>query len=457
MEMTRSSRLAHSSRRAPNPLPPVARREGVPSKVYPRFLRRSWLVVLPLAMMVASDYKVRLRTPSQSLSGSADATVLVELVVYGLVAAFLFFQLSRPPSGNRVAPLLVSAWAFALVLTCTSAYSVYPLLGLARGTQLLVTCALGHAVALYARRDHLHRLVHAFVALAAASVVLGVAHPTPTPGLEANRFHWLHVHPVMVATYLGLAVVFLVGLLLRNKRRWPSPAWSKWAYVGLLVVCGGGLLATRTRGGLAGCVVGCFVTAIASMRRRSRLDLLVMSTVVGVVAWLLAGGEILSYLQRGESSKALRTLSARTELWTQAWHFFLQRPVFGYGLTASRGLFFSTVGLGGGHNALINVMVDAGLFGLVAGAFLIVRLIHFARSVPRSNPVRDDAPLILGAIAFLLVNSFTVEFLGTPGNVANIWLFLLVGWTMVLHRTNAASSVPAPASDVETSGKFGHK
>ncbi len=455
VELASQGRQVTQARDTGNPLPPVARRNRQASRRHPRILPRMWLVVLPLAMMVSSDYKLRLRTPSESLSGRPDATVLVELLVYGIVAAFLVFQVSRPPRRDRLDTPLVAAWAFAITLALSASYAVYPTLALARGVQLLVTCGLGHAIALYADRTHLHRLLHGFVVLAGCSVMLGVVHRVPTPGLEANRFNWLHVHPVMSATYLGLAAVFLVGLLMRNRQRWASPAWSSWVYGALLAVSIGGLLATRTRGAMAGCVVGCFVTAIASLRRRSRLDLLVMSAVVAFVAWLLAGGEILSFLQRGESSKALRTLSARTELWSVAWRLFQHRPIFGYGLTASRGLFFDAVGLGGAHNALVNVMVDAGVFGIISGAVVIIVLIRSARSVPRSTATGGDVPLILGGIAFLLVNSFTVEFLGTPANVANIWLFILVGWVMVLRRVNApppGETAPGAPGAVRRSG-----
>lgn len=443
MELTRPSRPA-SNIAVPTRLPavqlPQARR-----RLRPRILRQTWPVVLPLAMMVASDYKLRLRTPAESLSGRPDASVIVELIVYGLVAAYLVLQVARPPRRRRSPALLAVAWTFAFTLALSASYAIYPTLALARGVQLLITCGLGHAIALYGRREQLHRLVHAFFVLVAGSVVIGIAIRLPSDGLAANRFRWLHVHPVMTATYLGLAVVFLLGLLLRNRERWTAAAWPNWVYVSLMIVFTVALLATRTRGALAGAVVGCFVTAIASVRRQSRLDLLVMSVVVAVVTWILAGGEILTYLERGESPEALRTLSARTELWTVAWRLFQQRPVFGYGLTASRGLFFDAVGLGGAHNALVNVMVDAGLFGILTGAAIMIALTRSARSVRRSTPAGADVPFILGGIAFLLVNSFTVEFLGTPANVANVWLFIFVGWTVMLHRVGSA-----PPNDVAT-------
>jgi O-antigen ligase len=330
------------------------------------------------------------------------------------------------------------------VLVFTVFYAIYPALAAARGVQLLMTCGLAHAIAVRADRSQLHWLAHAYVVLVTASVAFGLAVPYPRTELQANRFTWLYVHPVMAATYLGLSVVLLIGILLRNRHRAPAPRWPTWIYLLLLAVNLGALLATRTRGAMAGCLVGCFVVAIVGARRTNRLDIAVMSVVVAVLAGILAVDEILSFLARGESSESLRTLSARTVLWEEAFDRFWERPLFGYGLTASRGIFFETVGLGGGHNALINVMVDAGAFGVVVFLSLIGVLIRSARSVRHRFGVGDDVPIVLGALAFLLVNSFTVEFMATPGTAANIWFLLLVGWVVVLIRLAPPPDEPPP-------------
>jgi hypothetical protein len=48
--------------------------------------------------------------------------------------------------------------------------------------------------------------------------------------------------------------------------------------------------------------------------------------------------------------------------------------------------------------------------------------------------VGADVPIILGAVAFLVGNSFTAEFMATPGNAADIWFLVLAGWVVVLIR-----------------------
>jgi O-antigen ligase len=396
-------------------------------------------------MMVVSDFEVRRRAPGTALRsgvGGADAAVVAELAVYGLVALFLFFQLAHPPSFRRPVPALTALWAFGVVLVFTVLYAIYPTLAAARGVQLLVTCGLAHAIGVRADRSQLHWLAHAYVVLVTASVGFGLAVPYPRTELQANRFTWLYVHPVMAATYLGLSVVLLLGILLRNRSRTPSPRWPTWIYLILLAVNVGALLATRTRGALAGCLVGCFVVAIVGARRTNRLDIAVLSIIVAVLAGILAMEEIVSFLQRGETSESLRTLTSRTVLWEEAIDRFWDRPLFGYGLTASRGIFFDTVGLGGGHNALINVMVDAGAFGVIVFLSLIGVLIRSARSVRRRPGVGDDVPIVLGALAFLVVNSVTAEFMATPGNVANIWFLVLAGWVVALIRLAPPAEAP---------------
>ena len=42
-------------------------------------------------------------------------------------------------------------------------------------------------------------------------------------------------------------------------------------------------------------------------------------------------------------------------------------PVFGLGFSSAKGVFFDETGLGGAHNAAVNVMIDVGLVELLVG------------------------------------------------------------------------------------------
>src|SRR4051794_41895817 len=67
---------------------------------------RNWLPLCALAMFVGSDYKFRRRDPTAGTSGSLDKVVLLELALYGAVAAYLLVRRASPPRAGRLpAPL----------------------------------------------------------------------------------------------------------------------------------------------------------------------------------------------------------------------------------------------------------------------------------------------------------------------------------------------------------------
>lgn len=399
----------------------------------PRLLRRSWVSVLTLAMMISSDYKLRLRPPDSSLSAKADPQTLAEVGVYGAVGVFLLLQLGSPRLLRRSSsPLLVAAWAWALVMALSCLWAIYPLFAAVRGVQLLLIAGLAQAIASHARREHLHLFAHAFIAVATASVGLGFTLRYPNYG--RSGFNWFFTHPVLVGSYLGIAVTLLVSYLLRPRRsdRDYSPTWPTWVYVGTLVICLGGLIGTKTRGAMGAAVIGAIVILLFGSDRRRRLDITVVGVVAIIIIAILFGPTIIDFLARGQDTEKLESFSGRTPLWAEAFALVSQRPLLGYGLTSSDGLFLETIGLGGGHNAFISVLTDAGLIGatlwltLIVSVFIVIhRLWHFPN-------VRADLALLCAVMTFLVVNGITVEGLATAANVANIWCYVIVGWLAVL-------------------------
>ena len=90
----------------------------------------------------------------------------------------------------------------------------------------------------------------------------------------------------------------------------------------------------------------------------------------------------------GSGLDEIATLSSRTDLWSVALDAFGQNPIFGYGITSSRGLFYDETGLGGGHNAVINTLVELGIVGIVIWGtliWLVVRGIWQLRGTVRSS------------------------------------------------------------------------
>jgi O-antigen ligase len=90
------------------------------------------------------------------------------------------------------------------------------------------------------------------------------------------------------------------------------------------------------------------------------------------------------------------------------------------------------VGLGGGHNAFINVLTDGGLLGAALWLSLIVGIFATIRRLWGVSSVWADLPMLAAVMCFFLVNSVTYEGLGDAANLSNVWCYVIVGWLSVL-------------------------
>jgi len=414
-----------------------------------------WPVVLPLVMMLASDYKLRSREAGASLSGSADLTVLFEIAVYGGVALFLYRRFGLRPPTRRTTGLMFMAWAWTSYLALSALWSPYPAIAVVRAAQALVTMAVCQVLATRATPGDLQRLAHAFIVVVVLSIGIGIVHPFPRTHLTQDRFNWLYVHPVACGIYLGAAVLLTAAFLIRRQiadRRWAEPGsarpWPLPIYVVCLMIVTGGLVATGTRGAALGCVVGLAVLLATAKGPRGRVDLLVIGTAVGTVAVLGFAEEIMAFATRGESAESLATLNSRTDLWSLALAAVAEQPLFGYGLGATRGLFLRDLGLGGGHNAFVNALVDGGAVGVAIFVVLLLTLSVVLLKMIRHLDLRADSGLLLGLVAFFAVDGITTEHLAAPANAAGIWLLIMVAWAETLRRNRAPQpldGVAAPA------------
>lgn len=413
-----------------------------------------WPTACALVLLVASDYKLRVRGTDQSISGNADPFVLLEIGLYGLVALFLLTRFGRPPRITRTSVPLFLASAWVVVMVISVAYSPYPVLGVIRAIELVIVLSLVRAIARHADRGQLHHLAHWFLVLVAASVVIGVLFPMPRFPLQQDRFTWLRLHPVQAGIFVGIATVVGVVYLLAGSSARPGPVWPRWVYGVLVAMVGGGLIATNTRGATLGAGVGALVVAFATRSGRRKVDAAVLLGVAGIAVTLASSAQIAAFFARGEDARRLASLNSRTELWGEAWVFIQQQPLYGWGLGASRGLFLESVGLGGAHNALINTLVDTGVLGCALWLAVVGAVAVGAGRVPVSSLVgaRWDRALVLGVLVFLLVDGVFTEAPAAAANVGSTWLLLLIGWVDVLRadvlveRAGQAAAVPPPAA-----------
>ena len=425
---------------------------------------RPWLGITACALIVASDFEWRRRGLAGSLSGSADLAVLVELGVYFLLGLYLLLRHVSPPRALRPTAVQFFARSWVYFALASALWSTYPALGLVRAAQLCVVLVLAMTLGSAATARDMNLAAHGYLLLISGSVILGLYWREPYSRLQQNRFAWMAVHPVVAGSMLSIAVTVALGYLLlagnplssqrvvrsvgefAPRASWSIPAQSaelgerrrlflpQWAYPAIFALCWAGLLATRTRGSIAAGVVGCAVVLAVGVSRRNLMPMLLLGSVGVVLGALLFLNPVLQFLSRGESTSSLKSLNSRLPLWTLAGQLFEERPLLGWGLASSRGLFFDKIGLGGAHNAYVNVAVDGGVVGLVLWGGLIVALLVALSALHQRRWA--EAPLGIGVLLCMLTNGLTSEGLGSGAGVSTIWLFLIAAWVGVGQREN---------------------
>ncbi|HEY2694178.1 MAG TPA: O-antigen ligase family protein [Pseudonocardiaceae bacterium] len=404
-----------------------------------RTRREYWPIVCVLAFVVASDYKFRLRADNDTINGQADIFVLVEVATYALIACFLFWRFKPTFRLRRADAVTYLGYAYIAVCAGSALYSPYHALALVRAGQMVVVLAFARSVARHASPDAPHRIAHAYAVLITASVIFGVLVPFPKLPSQPGRFTWLYIHPVEAGMLLAIAVIILTAYLLGGRVPRSGPRWHIGVYALLWLIDVGALLATGTRGAAIGALVGIVIVIATRWRGIRKLEIALVGGVALGGAVLALAPEITAFVARGESAAQLETLNFRTDLWSQALADFAQHPLYGFGFTADRGLFLDTTGLGGGHNAIINLLVDTGLVGT---AVWFALLIAIGLTVYRLRPrgMATDRGIVLALLVGMFANGMFTDELGAPANAMCTWLFVLLAWVGIMSSARARST-----------------
>jgi O-antigen ligase len=229
------------------------------------------------------------------------------------------------------------------------------------------------------------------------------------------------------------------------------------------------MVACQTRTAYAGFLVGVFLVFVFSRRVRIvalggallGLATYTVGLAFGAVAqpealWdRIAGpsGAVLNFVQRGQSTDQLESLTGRTEWWTLAWQQFIEHPFTGLGAYAG-GKFavLSKAGFGDTpqlHSDYLETLVGTSIWGLIpllAALFgtwwLLVRFLRMKSLNPSERQLAMEAIAVLGVIS---VRSLL--------NVELIWhapqFFLAVlGYAELLRRRfKAAGAADIPQLD----------
>ena len=400
-----------------------------------------------VALIVTGDFEVRQRDDTAALGGSFDLVILVEIAVYVAVGAW-FYLMAVAPRGRALPRLLSAMWMLVGILALSALWAPSLTLSGVRAMQLIVVAGMATFHARRADSGHFHAIARAYVYCVTAFMAIGLVWRVPSSAITAHRFNWAATHPVTSAALLSVSILILVAWTRRPR----SETRLTPATVRLLLIAQiGALAATQTRGSIVAVMVGALTWAWYSFERR-RKDMLILG-VLGLPLVAIFGRSLIqSFLLRGESTEQLTSLNSRTSLWTEAFSIVAESPLIGRGYFSARELFLESVGLGGAHNAYIEVLVSAGIIG---GVLMMAVLVFTGVGIHRlvGHP---DQGLLAGLFATQLVTGLTAQYWAQAGTGSNVWFFVLIAWVVVARRETESWSQPnaMPAADVAPTGGF---
>ena len=232
------------------------------------------------------------------------------------------------------------------------------------------------------------------------------------------------VNPNYTAYITGLAAVILVGFLLNNS---PQSLWHKVSLTVLTVPLFVVTVATGSRTGMAGLLLGLSVYALPLGRSRRKLTTLIWGTfAIAMVVYLSLTNPVSS--SRWDITYASKD-NARIEIWSLAVGVIADRPIFGWGPIMNE----AEIGRREGrrnrspHNFLLSLFSAGGLIG--GSAFLV----GFGLCIREAWRARAGN---LGLLPLALTITLTLNNLTQP------WLFRRPTWFVLGLLVAAVSFCP---------------
>ena len=361
----------------------------------------------------------------------------VPLGALGIVAAYQLHSRPAPHFPMMIAVPMVALLLIAIVTSWTSTDVSRAALTVFTVTMTIVT---GYFVSALIVATNSRRAFFELLATA-GRVVIGITCLFALAGLNLGRgaglSAWSDNPNTLAAILAPLLVVFLAGCIERR------PGWAFWH--GTFFVIGFYLVwATNSRASTIWILLS--LGALWLYRRGPGLAvLLAMVSLIVVIGWWFPIKEYVVEtlgLNWSMRDNGISPLSGREEVWRIGWDLFQKRPLAGYGLGTSPELlkieawrFVRHQGLHF-HSSYIMMMVEIGIFGLIAAmtgiVFTLIRgMAHAGRTrlLPRENWPLAALPfaLIAGALGHALFESWLIA-AGNP----NMMLFW--SWVWMVHH-----------------------
>ncbi len=242
--------------------------------------------------------------------------------------------------------------------------------------------------------------------------------------------------PTEISAIAGLLAILCLMLYSPGKRRWPL--WVAAVSLIIMVAAGG------KTGIMAGIFSGVFFYAL---QKRFKAVLVFAAVAAVMLALALKFTPLADYMANYSQLEVGSSFTGRTDLWTFVLPFILQKPILGYGFTASRFIAvvhpdtpFASTHM---HNSLIEAMYNNGLIGL--GLILMVQFVivrNLFRTIRMAPP--QIRYLAVGCLAAFVNLFITGMFNATFGGRADASYMMLIALVVVSGRLQAWSK-PAPS------------
>ena len=350
-----------------------------------------------------------------------DAWNVLRIVPELIIAAVLIIRLAlRRPSwlGSLFRGLVGALAIYALVCAVSTTWSVYRTWTLYKSWEYLVDVSILAAIlATIDSAGDFHKFLNwtwLLYGLQMVWVWMGIfiwpSEALQPPEGRTGGFALNGVFPVTSANDVGftgavLAVIALARLLPVTGRR------SDRAWYFLLFLFGiASIILSQTRSAVAGLLAGMLLIFFFS--KRAKLGAAVTLGTASVLLLTGAGDAVRDFLERGQTSEGLTTLTGRLSWWTFAWQEVVKRPFTGLGAYAG-GRFgvFEKLGLDTSnlHSDWMEILAGTSFWGLLPMVVAFIGawwfLIRFVRSSEFSAFERQLALECIAVLAAISVRS----------------------------------------------------
>ncbi|MEQ1948150.1 MAG: O-antigen ligase family protein [Bryobacteraceae bacterium] len=384
------------------------------------YLQYLFLALLASLFIEPFFPSIGVRTAHDVVSSPVNVINMARVVVVGCVGVcFLYLSISRPSYlisslKSPVGAMLV----FALIALLSATYASVPFVAAGKAVELFVDVLFGLLIyALYSLEDARRSWMMLWGFLTAIMVAVWVsAFLNPHDGFElpAGIFGpllqgWLpRLAPNTISQYGANFAIIALNRTLQgpSKVRGEKVLWGAYFLFGCLTL---GAAQARTSS-----VAFIFTVFVCLFLHRKWLAMTLGAGVCLVGG--LAGGldQLLSYLQRNQSSEQILTLSGRTYYWTVAWNFFKTSKFLGHGFYTSTRVDLTALysfmkhDLSTVDNTYLEVLLGVGVLGLIPLLIALAMCIRdMSRRISLSGKMEGLRIEMICCFVIIMIRSFT--------------------------------------------------